>query len=58
MDQHFDFIGVPYGIRTRVVAVRGQCPGPLDEGDRKAAFLAHKPRRIKLNLEIPVKKTP
>jgi hypothetical protein len=26
-------IGVPYGIRTRVAAVRGQCPRPLDEGD-------------------------
>ncbi len=24
---------VPYGIRTRVTAVKGQCPGPLDEGD-------------------------
>jgi site-specific DNA recombinase len=26
-------IGVPYGIRTRVTAVKGRCPGPLDEGD-------------------------
>jgi hypothetical protein len=26
-------IGVPYGIRTRVAAVRGRCPRPLDEGD-------------------------
>ncbi len=25
--------GVPYGIRTRVAAVRGQRPRPLDEGD-------------------------
>jgi hypothetical protein len=25
--------GVPYGTRTRVTAVKGRCPGPLDEGD-------------------------
>jgi hypothetical protein len=24
--------GAPYGIRTRVTALRGLCPGPLDEG--------------------------
>lgn len=23
--------GTPYEIRTRVAAVKGQCPGPLDE---------------------------
>ncbi len=27
-----DFIGAPYGNRTRVSAVKGRCPGPLDEG--------------------------
>ena len=27
--------GVPYGIRTRVAAVKGRCPKPLDEGDKK-----------------------
>ena len=25
--------GVPKGIRTPVAAVKGQCPGPLDDGD-------------------------
>jgi hypothetical protein len=24
--------GTPYGTRTRVTAVKGRCPGPLDEG--------------------------
>ena len=28
------FFGVPYGIRTRVAAVKGRCPEPLDEGDK------------------------
>jgi hypothetical protein len=27
------FSGVPNGIRTRVAAVKGRCPGPLDDGD-------------------------
>jgi hypothetical protein len=25
--------GVPRGIRTPVTAVKGRCPGPLDDGD-------------------------
>ena len=25
--------GVPRGIRTPVIAVKGQCPGPLDDGN-------------------------
>lgn len=29
----FLVIGVPYGTRTRVSAVKGQRPRPLDEGD-------------------------
>src|SRR5207237_10197837 len=28
--------GVPNGIRTRVAAVKGRCPGPLDDGDFQA----------------------
>src|SRR6266852_66103 len=27
-----EIIGAPYGTRTRVTAVKGRCPGPLDEG--------------------------
>ena len=29
---HYQY-GVPKGIRTPVTAVKGQCPGPLDDGD-------------------------
>jgi hypothetical protein len=32
--------GVPTGIRTPVVAVKGRCPRPLDDGDRKTKRLA------------------
>src|SRR5438128_6221366 len=31
-----DIIGVPKGIRTPVTAVKGRCPGPLDDGDAAA----------------------
>ncbi len=27
--------GIRYGIRTRVAAVKGRCPRPLDEPDTK-----------------------
>ena len=30
--------GVPKGIRTPVTAVKGQCPGPLDDGDSGSFF--------------------
>src|SRR5579859_6477205 len=29
----FAFSGVPTGIRTPVIAVKGRCPRPLDDGD-------------------------
>jgi hypothetical protein len=32
-------IGVPDGIRTRVTAVKGRCPRPLDDGDARSASL-------------------
>src|SRR5689334_10608130 len=38
-------IGVPYRIRTGVAAVRGRCPGPLDEGDEAGAVSSSWPRR-------------
>jgi hypothetical protein len=31
--------GVPKGVRTPVTAVKGQCPRPLDDGDRTADLL-------------------
>ena len=34
----FDLIGDPKGIRTPVTAVKGQCPGPLDDGVVKAGI--------------------
>ncbi len=30
--------GVPNEIRTRVAAVKGRCPRPLDDGDRKTSW--------------------
>ena len=32
-------IGVPYGSRTRVAAVKGRCPRPLDERDARCEQL-------------------
>ncbi len=33
--------GVPYGIRTRVIAVKGRYPRPLDEGDIKKTKITY-----------------
>jgi hypothetical protein len=38
-------IGAPYGIRTRVTALRGPCPRPLDEGSGLADLWAWYPKR-------------
>jgi hypothetical protein len=38
----------PNGIRTRAVALKGRCPGPLDDGDEgfaAVAALGHHPQR-------------
>src|SRR6185437_1266681 len=35
--------GVPDGIRTRVTAVKGRCPGPLDDGDARGEWTAGPP---------------
>ena len=40
-----DLVGVPYRIRTGVAAVRGRCPGPLDEGDEARAAVNNGWRR-------------
>ncbi len=37
-------INSPSGIRTRVFAVRGQCPRPLDDGTKKTGRLGFEPR--------------
>jgi hypothetical protein len=34
-----NLFGVPDGIRTRVTAVKGRCPRPLDDGDATLARL-------------------
>src|SRR3954470_19260248 len=41
-----EITGAPYGTRTRVTAVKGRCPGPLDEG-RGARGGAAKRRRYR-----------
>jgi hypothetical protein len=35
-----DSFGVPYGNRTRVAAVKGRCPRPLDERDADGELFA------------------
>ena len=38
--------GAPYGIRTRVTALRGPCPRPLDEGSGLRIFGRSAPRGL------------
>tara|TARA_R110002111_G_scaffold2847_1_gene18849 strand:+ start:31596 stop:31844 length:249 start_codon:yes stop_codon:yes gene_type:complete len=37
-----NYIGVPNGIRTRVAAVKGRCPRPLDDGDHMTLNVSSK----------------
>ena len=41
--------GVPYGNRTRVAAVKGRCPRPLDERDAHGELLARWRKRVTLS---------
>jgi hypothetical protein len=45
----FDLIGVPDGIRTRVTAVKGRCPRPLDDGDLRRRLQTTPRRRSNRN---------
>ncbi len=38
LPQQPHYIGIPKGSRTPVTAVKGRCPRPLDDGDRKLAL--------------------
>src|SRR3954467_6120586 len=40
--------GVPRGIRTPVTAVKGRCPGPLDDGDTEKRGGARRDRTADL----------
>ncbi len=41
-------VGVPYGSRTRVAAVKGRCPRPLDERDAHGEVLEDRCKLFKL----------
>src|SRR5688572_29316436 len=47
----FFHFGVPTGIRTPVIAVKGRCPRPLDDGDKRIGCLEGSPD-LCCNLEI------
>ncbi len=38
---HREESGVPNGIRTRVLALKGPYPGPLDDGDDLSLIRRH-----------------
>ena len=40
-------LGIPYEIRTRVTAVKGRCPRPLDERDRGSRWVAEAEPAVK-----------
>jgi hypothetical protein len=45
--------GVPYGSRTRVAAVKGRCPRPLDERDAYGELLEDDCKLFKLTYAFP-----
>jgi hypothetical protein len=51
-------IGVPYGSRTRVAAVKGRCPRPLDERDAHGEVLEDYRKLLKLTYAFPQCQTP
>ena len=50
--------GVPYGSRTRVAAVKGRCPRPLDERDAHGKVLEDYRKLLKLTYAFPQCQTP
>ena len=51
--------GVPKGIRTPVAGVKGQCPGPLDDGDALAGLLGLEPRLTEPeSVVLPIERQP
>ena len=47
-----DSIGVPYGNRTRVAAVKGRCPRPLDERDADGEWFVLYGKRVTLTYRV------
>ena len=45
--------GAPCGIRTRVTAVRGRRPGPLDEGSIEKAIIQVSAMPVESSVGIP-----
>ena len=47
-----DYFGVPYGNRTRVAAVKGRCPRPLDERDADGELFVLYGKRVTLTYRV------
>ena len=47
-----DSFGVPYGNRTRVAAVKGRCPRPLDERDADGELVVQRRKRVTVSYWI------